>query len=64
MSAVIDAKSFKRIKSYIDYAKSGENGMEIVYGGKCDDSKGYFVQPTIIQVKDVNSKLLTEVFCL
>ncbi|KAF7630968.1 Multifunctional fusion protein [Meloidogyne graminicola] len=31
MSSVIDAKSFKRIKSYIDYAKSGENGMEIVY---------------------------------
>uniref|UniRef100_A0A1I8BUK8 L-glutamate gamma-semialdehyde dehydrogenase n=1 Tax=Meloidogyne hapla TaxID=6305 RepID=A0A1I8BUK8_MELHA len=60
MSAVIDDKAFKRIKSYIDYAKNGNDGMEIIYGGKCDDSKGYFVQPTIIEVKDVNSKLLTE----
>ncbi|CAK5075236.1 unnamed protein product [Meloidogyne enterolobii] len=60
MSAVIDDKAFKRIKSYIDFAKNGNDGMEIIFGGKCDDTKGYFVQPTIIEVKNVNSKLLTE----
>jgi 1-pyrroline-5-carboxylate dehydrogenase len=60
MSSVIDDKAFKRIKSYIDYAKN--DGMEIIFGGKCDNSKGYFVQPTCIQVNDIKSKLLTEVY--
>ena len=36
MSAVIDGKSFARIKSYIDHAKSGPN-TKIVAGGTYDD---------------------------
>lgn len=62
MSAVIDANAFERIKSYIDYAKSKRsNGYSIVFGGKCDDSKGYFIEPTCIEVTDFNSKLLKQV---
>lgn len=61
MSAVIDAKSFARNKSYIDFARNGSHGAKIIYGGEYDDSKGYFIQPTLIQVTDINSKLLTEV---
>ncbi|XP_018335640.1 delta-1-pyrroline-5-carboxylate dehydrogenase, mitochondrial [Agrilus planipennis] len=57
--AVIDATAFKRIKSYIDFAKAG-NGLEIVAGGKCDDSKGYFIEPTIIFTKDPHTKSMTE----
>lgn len=34
--AVIDEKAFKRIKSYIEYARSSPN-LEIIAGGKCDD---------------------------
>uniref|UniRef100_A0A1I7YEN0 Multifunctional fusion protein n=1 Tax=Steinernema glaseri TaxID=37863 RepID=A0A1I7YEN0_9BILA len=60
MSAVIDDKAFARIKRYIDYAKSGADGAQIVFGGKCDDSKGYFVEPTVITVTKPDSKLLTE----
>jgi len=60
MSAVIDEKSFARNKSYIDFAKSGADGAKIIFGGKYDDSKGYFIQPTLIQVTDINSKLLKE----
>lgn len=35
-SAVIDDKAFKRIKSYIEHAKSSPN-LEVIGGGKCDD---------------------------
>ncbi len=51
INAVIDEKSFDKIKAYIDSAKK-DNKAEILVGGKCDKSKGYFVQPTIIEAKD------------
>jgi len=56
-SAVIDDKAFNRIKSYIDYAASN---LEILGGGKCDDSKGYFIEPTIVLVKDPRDKIMRE----
>lgn len=34
--AVIDDKAFKRIKGYIEHAKSSNN-LTILGGGKCDD---------------------------
>ncbi|KAJ8940003.1 hypothetical protein NQ318_012925, partial [Aromia moschata] len=49
----------QRIKSYIDHAKSSPN-LEIIGGGKCDDSVGYFVEPTIVQTKDPLDKIMTE----
>lgn len=58
-SAVIDDKAFARIKSYIDHAKSSSN-LEILGGGQYDDSKGYFIQPTIVQTKDPKDKIMTE----
>ena len=61
MSAVIDAKAFARLKAAIDYAKGGADGAKIIYGGTYDDSKGYFIQPTLIQVTNPDSKLLKEV---
>src|SRR6186713_199479 len=51
INAVIDEKSFDNIKRYIDNAKKDDKA-EIWVGGKCDKSKGYFVQPTIIEAKD------------
>lgn len=61
MSAVIDAKAYKRIKSYIEYARL-EEGAKIIFGGDCDDSKGYFIQPTCIYVDNFDSKLMVEVY--
>lgn len=58
-SAVIDDKAFARIKSYIDHAKNSKN-LEIVAGGKYDDSKGYFIEPTIVQSSDPLDKIMTE----
>lgn len=59
VSAVIDDKSFKNIKDYIDYAKSSQD-LSIVAGGKCDDSVGYFIEPTIIETKKPDDKLMNE----
>ncbi|NLA95737.1 MAG: L-glutamate gamma-semialdehyde dehydrogenase [Clostridiaceae bacterium] len=49
MGAVIDRTSFDKIKGYIDKARAAEDA-EVLIGG-CDDSKGYFVQPTVILAK-------------
>lgn len=59
MGAVIDKAAFNSIKSYIDFAKkSGE--AEIITGGKCDDSKGYFILPTTIVTTNPAFKTLQE----
>ncbi len=51
INAVIDEKSFDKIKSYIDKA-SADPRAEIWVGGHCDKSKGYFIQPTVIEARD------------
>ncbi|WP_353722682.1 L-glutamate gamma-semialdehyde dehydrogenase [Dyadobacter sp. 676] len=48
INAVIDEKSFDKIASYIEGAKASAD-TEIVAGGNFDKSKGYFIEPTIIQ---------------
>ncbi|XP_048777187.2 delta-1-pyrroline-5-carboxylate dehydrogenase, mitochondrial-like isoform X2 [Ostrea edulis] len=59
LSAVIDDKAFKRIKSYIDNAKNSSN-LSVVAGGNCDDSQGYFVEPTILETKDPQDVIMQE----
>jgi len=59
MSAVIDRKSFNRISGYINYAKSS-NSTKILAGGTCDDSVGFFVEPTIVQTTSPTDKIFTE----
>jgi 1-pyrroline-5-carboxylate dehydrogenase len=51
INAVIDERSFNKIQSYIEKAKQDPKA-EIWVGGECDKSKGYFVQPTVIEAKD------------
>lgn len=50
VNAVIDRKAFDKIKSYIEAAKASDDA-EVIVGGECDDSVGYFVRPTIIVAK-------------
>ena len=57
--AVIDQAAFDSIKSYIDHAKDNEGG-EVIIGGGCDDSKGYFIEPTVIQATDPQFKTMVE----
>ncbi len=51
VNAVIDEKSFDKIKSYIDAAKRSKKAS-ILVGGECNKKEGYFVQPTIIETTD------------
>ena len=59
VNAVIDEKSFEKIKSYIDNAKKDKKA-EIWVGGRCDKREGYFIQPTIIEAKDPNYVTMCE----
>lgn len=59
VNAVIDEKSFDKIKSYIDNAKKDAK-TEILVGGKCDKKTGYFIQPTVIETKNPNYTTMCE----
>lgn len=56
VNAVIDEASFDKLKSYIDGAKASSDA-EVIIGGVCDKSKGYFITPTVILAK--NPKYVT-----
>lgn len=51
INAVIDKKSYDKIIKYIDDAKASPV-VELVAGGGHDDSKGYFIEPTVLEAKD------------
>lgn len=59
MNAVIDKKAFESITSYIDYAKESADA-EIIAGGTYDDTKGWFIRPTIIVTTDPHFKTMEE----
>jgi 1-pyrroline-5-carboxylate dehydrogenase len=48
VNAVIDEKSFDKLAAYIDAAKK-DASCTVVAGGTYDKSKGWFIQPTLIQ---------------
>ncbi len=50
INAVIDESSFDKLKGYIDEAAKSPDA-EVIYGGKCDKSVGYFIEPTVILAK-------------
>ena len=51
VNAVIDRSAFDSITDYINMAKESDKAT-IVFGGNSDDSKGYFIEPTVIEVTD------------
>ena len=59
MGAVIDRKSFEKIKGYVDHAKQAP-GVKLLAGGGADATVGWFVQPTVFEVEDPNYRLLCE----
>ncbi|KAF8076834.1 delta-1-pyrroline-5-carboxylate dehydrogenase [Lyophyllum atratum] len=58
MGPVIGRPAYDKITGYIQKAK--EAGGEVLIGGTGDDSKGYFVQPTVILSKDPKSVTIVE----
>jgi len=47
VNAVIDESAFDQIMNYVALAKNSPDA-EIIFGGKGDKSKGYFIEPTVI----------------
>ncbi len=62
MGAVIDKTTFDKLKGYIDAART-DSDADVICGGVCDDSTGYFISPTIIQAYDPRyATMETELF--
>lgn len=59
---VIHAASFKKLSGVIDAAKE-DSELELLVGGKYDDSKGFFIHPTVYVTTNRKHHLLsTEIF--
>jgi 1-pyrroline-5-carboxylate dehydrogenase len=58
MGAVIDAKAWSGHKEAIEDAK--QTGGRILVGGSADDSEGFFIQPTVIELDDPMHRLMKE----
>ena len=62
MGAVIDERAFAKHRDLIDKAHA-DKGVKVVAGGTYDDSVGYFVRPTILQIDDPEHEVFrTEYF--
>jgi len=58
-NAVIDKGAFKTIKEFIAFAKTAPDA-KILAGGGCDDTEGYFIQPTLIETSNPKFKTMEE----
>jgi len=59
MGAVIDDASFKTQAEAIEEARSDADS-DIVVGGGYDDSQGYFVDPTVIETRNPDFRLMRD----
>lgn len=59
VNAVIDRRSFDKIKGYIEYIKT-QSDAEIIAGGTSDDSVGYFVDPTVVVTTNPKFRTMEE----
>jgi len=58
-NAVIDKSAFATITEFIDYAKEASDA-EVIIGGGYDDSKGYFIEPTVILTSNPHFRTMEE----
>jgi 1-pyrroline-5-carboxylate dehydrogenase len=62
MGAVIDQRAFAKHQKAIERARTSD-GLDILTGGKLDDSVGYFVRPTVVEGGDPTDEMFsTEYF--
>lgn len=59
VNAVIDKNSFEKCKGYIERAKKSKDA-KIIFGGGCDDKKGWFVEPTVIEATNPHYESMEE----
>jgi 1-pyrroline-5-carboxylate dehydrogenase len=60
INAVIDERAFKKIAGYIDGFSKGGKNVEVIAGGKYDDSEGWFIEPTVAVAKDPSYTTMCE----
>ena len=53
INAVIDEAAFDKLKGYIEQAQTDKDA-EVIYGGNCDKTKGYFIEPTVILARSAD----------
>ena len=58
MGAVIDGKAWAGHKHAIEEAKA--SGGRVLVGGNTDDSEGFFVEPTVIELDDPMARIMQE----
>ena len=58
-NAVIDKSAYATITEFIDYAKAAADA-EVIIGGGYDDSKGYFIEPTVILTSNPHFRTMEE----
>jgi len=59
LNAVIDRGAFERIREYIEHARASGDA-EVLVGGGCDGSAGYFIEPTVILARKADFRTMTE----
>lgn len=59
INAVIDKNSFEKCKGYIERAEQSSDA-NVIIGGNCDDTKGWFVEPTVIETSNPNYEAVCE----
>jgi 1-pyrroline-5-carboxylate dehydrogenase len=59
INAVIDETAFSKITKYIEFIKDS-NETEIIAGGNYDNSKGYFIEPTIAVTTNPHFRTMEE----
>ncbi|MEI6947612.1 L-glutamate gamma-semialdehyde dehydrogenase [Paraflavisolibacter sp. H34] len=59
INAVIDEKSFDRIETYLRNARNDPK-VTFLAGGGCDKTRGYFIEPTVLEVSDPGSVTMCE----
>jgi 1-pyrroline-5-carboxylate dehydrogenase len=57
MGAVIDERAFRRLRDAIASARSSPDA-EVLLGGGCDDTEGWFVEPTLVRTTDPSFDLM------
>jgi 1-pyrroline-5-carboxylate dehydrogenase len=59
MGAVIDASAFETQREAIEEARAHAE-TKILVGGGYDDSRGFFVEPTVVETRDPSFRLMRE----
>jgi 1-pyrroline-5-carboxylate dehydrogenase len=56
---VISPSAFDRVSRYIGDAKNDPE-ITLLAGGDCNDSVGYYIRPTVVETKNLESKFMKE----